>query len=148
MGIFKKCPCFCTGRRRRRSQSSLFIGSGGGGGGHHNTNAAGDNNNDYIGDDNDPSIIKELDYSHCCLEDVPATIFTYERTLEHLNLESNQIRDLPRVSFPEINSFKFICSIYRSIIISIQFIGSFSFFLLSFSFVHQSINQSIGIIPL
>lgn len=110
MGIFKKCPCFCTGRRR--SQSSLFSGIGGG---HHHdtTNAIGDNINDCNGDDNDDtSIIKELDYSHCCLEDVPATIFTYERTLEHLNIESNQIRDLPRVSFSKLN---FLSNFNRSI---------------------------------
>ena len=111
MGIFKKCPCFCTGRRRRRSQSSLF-----GGGDHYNSNATGGGGvgggghiDGGIDDDSDPSIIKELDYSHCCLEDVPATIFTFERTLERLNLESNQIRDLPRVS---VEFLFFICSIY------------------------------------
>lgn len=69
MGIFKKCPCFCTGRRNR-SDTNLV----------------------------DEDSVKELDYSHCCLEDVPPNIFSHERTLEIINLESNQIRDLPRVN--------------------------------------------------
>lgn len=45
--------------------------------------------------------VKELDYSHACLEDVPANVFSHERTLEIIKLESNQIRDLPRVSPPQ-----------------------------------------------
>lgn len=43
--------------------------------------------------------IRELDYRHFSLTDVPAEVFNVERTLEDLYLDSNQIRDLPRVSF-------------------------------------------------
>ena len=39
-----------------------------------------------------------LDYRHSNLEDVPSDVFLYERTLEELLLDANQIRDLPRVS--------------------------------------------------
>ena len=39
------------------------------------------------------------DLSHFSLSDVPAEIFNLERTLETLNLESNNIRDLPRQLF-------------------------------------------------
>ena len=39
------------------------------------------------------------DLSHFSLTDVPAEIFNFERTLEVLNLESNNIRDLPRQLF-------------------------------------------------
>ena len=42
--------------------------------------------------------VKSLDYSHYCLDDVPSNVFSHERTLEHLSLDANQIRDLPRVS--------------------------------------------------
>ena len=40
--------------------------------------------------------VTELDYRHCSLDDVPNEIFAYERTLETLRLDSNNIRDLPR----------------------------------------------------
>jgi erbb2-interacting protein len=43
--------------------------------------------------------VRELDYRHFNLSDVPAEVFNVERTLEDLYLDSNQIRDLPRVSF-------------------------------------------------
>jgi Leucine-rich repeat (LRR) protein len=41
--------------------------------------------------------IYELDYRHCNLTDVPAQVFNFERTLEELYLDNNQIQDLPRV---------------------------------------------------
>ena len=41
----------------------------------------------------------ELDFSHSSLNDVPNDVFVYERTLESLCLESNNIRDLPRQLF-------------------------------------------------
>ena len=41
----------------------------------------------------------ELDLAHCSLESVPSDIFAYERTLERLHLECNNIRDLPRELF-------------------------------------------------
>ena len=40
--------------------------------------------------------VTELDYRHCSLDDVPNEIFAYERTLEILRLDCNNIRDLPR----------------------------------------------------
>jgi len=38
-----------------------------------------------------------LDYRRSSLNDVPSDVFTHERTLEELRLDSNHIRDLPRV---------------------------------------------------
>ncbi|KAK3089436.1 hypothetical protein FSP39_003580 [Pinctada imbricata] len=43
--------------------------------------------------------VRELDYRHCSLTDVPADVFNFERTLEDLYIDSNQIRDLPRELF-------------------------------------------------
>ncbi|XP_062567169.1 uncharacterized protein LOC134229396 isoform X5 [Saccostrea cucullata] len=43
--------------------------------------------------------IYELDYRHCNLTDVPAQVFNFERTLEELYLDNNQIQDLPRELF-------------------------------------------------
>ena len=43
--------------------------------------------------------VTELDYRHCSLDDVPNEIFAYERTLEVLRLDCNNIRDLPRTLF-------------------------------------------------
>nr|CAD7567799.1 unnamed protein product [Timema californicum] len=43
--------------------------------------------------------VQLLDYQHCMLNDVPVEVFTYERTLEELYLQSNRIRDLPRPLF-------------------------------------------------
>ena len=43
--------------------------------------------------------IQQLDYQHSGLTDVPAEVFSHERTLETLNLDCNQISDLPRPLF-------------------------------------------------
>ena len=43
--------------------------------------------------------VQQLDYQHCGLNDVPAEVFSHERTLEMLNLDCNQINDLPRPLF-------------------------------------------------
>ena len=43
--------------------------------------------------------VSELDLAHCSLDSVPSDIFAYERTLERLHLECNNIRDLPRELF-------------------------------------------------
>lgn len=52
--------------------------------------------------------VTELDYRHCSLDDVPNEIFAYERTLETLRLDSNNIRDLPRLAKRHITgSLKF-----------------------------------------
>lgn len=39
-----------------------------------------------------------LDYSHCSLQQVPKEVFSFERTLEELYLDANQIEELPKVS--------------------------------------------------
>lgn len=41
--------------------------------------------------------VRLLDYSHSNLDDVPNEVFGFERTLEELFLDANQIKDLPRV---------------------------------------------------
>ncbi|XP_076307079.1 uncharacterized protein LOC143223255 isoform X2 [Tachypleus tridentatus] len=43
--------------------------------------------------------VQVLEYSHCSLNDVPSEVFAYERTLEELFLDANQIKDLPRPLF-------------------------------------------------
>ncbi|KAL4237050.1 Leucine-rich repeat-containing protein [Mactra antiquata] len=43
--------------------------------------------------------VKILDYRHCSLNDVPGEVFNFERTLEELLVDSNQIKDLPRELF-------------------------------------------------
>lgn len=43
-------------------------------------------------------IISVLDYSHCSLQQVPKEVFNFERTLEELYLDANQIEELPKVS--------------------------------------------------
>jgi hypothetical protein len=45
-------------------------------------------------DDDDAA---SLDYRHSSLSNVPSDVFAHERTLEELFLDSNRIRDLPRV---------------------------------------------------
>ncbi|KAJ8377822.1 hypothetical protein AAFF_G00251410 [Aldrovandia affinis] len=41
-------------------------------------------------------VISVLDYSHCSLQQVPKEIFNFERTLEELYLDANQIEELPK----------------------------------------------------
>ena len=41
--------------------------------------------------------VRVLDYHHTSLINVPNEVFNWERTLEELYVDSNQIRDLPRV---------------------------------------------------
>jgi erbb2-interacting protein len=43
--------------------------------------------------------VTTLDYSHCSLEQVPKEIFTFEKTLEELYLDANQIEELPKVCY-------------------------------------------------
>lgn len=47
-------------------------------------------------------IISVLDYSHCSLQQVPKEVFNFERTLEELYLDANQIEELPKVN-PALN---------------------------------------------
>ncbi|XP_063154179.1 leucine-rich repeat-containing protein 7 isoform X4 [Candoia aspera] len=44
-------------------------------------------------------IITVLDYSHCSLQQVPKEVFNFERTLEELYLDANQIEELPKQLF-------------------------------------------------
>ncbi|XP_074666945.1 uncharacterized protein LOC141917561 isoform X6 [Strix aluco] len=44
-------------------------------------------------------VVTMLDYSHCSLDQVPKEIFTFEKTLEELYLDSNQIEELPKQLF-------------------------------------------------
>lgn len=44
-------------------------------------------------------IISVLDYSHCSLQQVPKEVFNFERTLEELYLDANQIEELPKVIY-------------------------------------------------
>uniref|UniRef100_A0A673KVS2 Protein LAP2-like n=1 Tax=Sinocyclocheilus rhinocerous TaxID=307959 RepID=A0A673KVS2_9TELE len=43
--------------------------------------------------------VTSLDYSHCSLEQVPKEIFSFEKTLEELYLDANQIEELPKQLF-------------------------------------------------
>ncbi|XP_020777259.1 erbin isoform X1 [Boleophthalmus pectinirostris] len=43
--------------------------------------------------------ITSLDYSHCSLETVPKEIFSFEKTLQELYLDANQIEELPKQLF-------------------------------------------------
>ena len=43
--------------------------------------------------------VTELDYAHQSLNDVPNEVFAFERTLEKITLDCNNIRDLPRQLF-------------------------------------------------
>ena len=42
--------------------------------------------------------VRVLDYRHSSLDQVPAEVFNFERTLEELYVDANNIRDLPRVN--------------------------------------------------
>ncbi|NXA66763.1 LRRC7 protein, partial [Mohoua ochrocephala] len=44
-------------------------------------------------------IVSVLDYSHCGLQQVPKEVFNFERTLEELYLDANQIEELPKKQF-------------------------------------------------
>ncbi|XP_017163422.1 erbin isoform X3 [Poecilia reticulata] len=44
-------------------------------------------------------VVTSLDYSHCSLETVPKEIFSFEKTLQELYLDANQIEELPKQLF-------------------------------------------------
>lgn len=50
-------------------------------------------------------VISVLDYSHCSLQQVPKEIFSFERTLEELYLDANQIEELPKVMLKRLQAF-------------------------------------------
>lgn len=49
-------------------------------------------------------IVSVLDYSHCGLQQVPKEVFNFERTLEELYLDANQIEELPKVIHAPLGS--------------------------------------------
>lgn len=56
-------------------------------------------------------VISVLDYSHCSLQQVPKEIFSFERTLEELYLDANQIEELPKVMGLGSYGLKETCSL-------------------------------------
>lgn len=69
--------------------------------------------------------VDSLDRSHCSLNFVPDEVYRYERHLEELILEANQIKELPRVFF--FIDFWSLPSIYNCDLICC-FLGSVAFF--------------------
>lgn len=57
-------------------------------------------------------VISVLDYSHCSLQQVPKEIFSFERTLEELYLDANQIEELPKVTLKFLTSFCWNVSLF------------------------------------
>ena len=55
--------------------------------------------------------VRVLDYRHCSLENVPADVFNWERTLEELYVDANQIRDLPRVRHISLFNIACMCTL-------------------------------------
>lgn len=51
-----------------------------------------------------------LDYSHCSLETVPKEIFSFEKTLQELYLDANQIEELPKV-----RSHQYLMEVHESL---------------------------------
>lgn len=51
--------------------------------------------------------VTSLDYSHCSLETVPKEIFSFEKTLQELYLDANQIEELPKVRPHHLISFSY-----------------------------------------
>lgn len=56
--------------------------------------------------------VTSLDYSHCSLETVPKEIFSFEKTLQELYLDANQIEELPKVRLMYRNVI-FLLYVYR-----------------------------------
>ncbi|NXV91298.1 LRRC7 protein, partial [Calonectris borealis] len=75
-------------------------------------------------------IVSVLDYSHCGLQQVPKEVFNFERTLEELYLDANQIEELPKsdLKMPneliyeqnKLNSFLRVCNNSFNIFLGIQ----------------------------
>lgn len=49
--------------------------------------------------------VEVIDKRHCSLLYVPDEIYRYERSLEELLLDANQLRDLPKVREPQPGDF-------------------------------------------
>lgn len=56
-----------------------------------------------------------IDKRHCGLANVPDDVLRYSRTLEELLLDSNHIRDLPKVIF-HIHIYIYSCDCYSDCI--------------------------------
>lgn len=66
-------------------------------------------------------VISVLDYSHCSLQQVPKEIFSFERTLEELYLDANQIEELPKVALMHMfTSFYVVLPFYQKYILSLS----------------------------
>lgn len=52
--------------------------------------------------------VTSLDYSHCSLETVPKEIFSFEKTLQELYLDANQIEELPKVRSPHVINISYL----------------------------------------
>lgn len=72
--------------------------------------------------------VEYVDKSHCSLNEVPDEVLRYSRSLEELLLDSNNLRDLPKVSNIILSTF------LRFIYIFFKFDYFFSFFTGIFSF--------------
>lgn len=53
--------------------------------------------------------VTSLDYSHCSLETVPKEIFSFEKTLQELHLDANQIEELPKVRPHHLINTSYMC---------------------------------------
>lgn len=53
--------------------------------------------------------VTSLDYSHCSLETVPKEIFSFEKTLQELYLDANQIEELPKVRPRHLINISYKC---------------------------------------
>lgn len=53
--------------------------------------------------------VTSLDYSHCSLETVPKEIFSFEKTLQELYLDANQIEELPKVRPHRLINISYKC---------------------------------------
>lgn len=58
--------------------------------------------------------VRQIDYidrRHCSLTEVPEEVYRYERTLEELLLDFNNIQELPPVSLEHTNTYP-TCTLY------------------------------------
>lgn len=91
-------------------------------------------------------VISVLDYSHCSLQQVPKEIFSFERTLEELYLDANQIEELPKVTLDHMLT-PFCCNCNLSTDSNLQaFLHYFTFqvLLLDITWNHVSDLCRIG----
>lgn len=84
-------------------------------------------------------VISVLDYSHCSLQQVPKEIFSFERTLEELYLDANQIEELPKVTLNHrLNRFLLEVLSVLTLIPKTNFLYTHTYFLTSWSWTKAS----------